>query len=317
MVRQSIVAGVDLGATNVRVAIGGPDGALYGYAKRDTPTSDSGLEIAESVADTFEAACADGECAVRDVEGTGIGSLGPLDPDEGAVVDPPNLPGVERVPLVETLENLTGSEVSLYNDAAAGALGVAEASPDAPRNLVYVTMSTGIGAGAIVDGTLLVGERGNAAEVGHIVVDTASRLQCGCGGEGHWEAFAAGSNIPRYARHLASDRDLETSLSLDTLDAAEVFAADDDPLARAVVEGVGDVNALGVAATVHAYDPAVVFLGGAVAVNNPEAVLTPIRERLPDLVVTTAPEVRITPLGDRTVVTGALAAVRKDRLSEG
>lgn len=309
----SPVAGIDLGATHVRAAVADSSGAMLGYVKRETPGGVDGQAIAEAVRETLELACDDAGVGTAAVGGIGVGSLGPLDRAAGAVVDPPNLPGVERVPLVEALSEYE-ADVTLYNDATAGALGV-RAAGDAPDNIVYVTISTGLGAGAIVDGNALVGERGNAAEVGHLTLDPDSPVPCGCGGRGHWEAFAAGDNVPTYARHLARERDLETDLPLGSLTAKAVFdAAGEDPLATAAVDAIGEFNALGVAAVVHAYDPAVVVLGGAVAVNNPDAVLEPVRERLPDLVVEAAPEVRITSLGDRTVLTGALAAAREGTL---
>ncbi len=299
-------AGLDVGATHLRAAVGTVE-ELAGHASQETPTGDTQL-LLDSLRETLEAACRAASVDITEIDQTGIGSLGPLDDETGAIVEPPNLDGIDRVPLVDSVTEWTDGSVSLYNDATAGALGSVVASPARPDNLVYVTISTGLGAGAVVDGHLLRGQRGNAAEVGHITLDPESALPCGCGGTGHWEAFCAGSNIPAFARHLAAAHGVQTNLDLDSLTAKAVFEHDgDDALATRTVEAVGRYNALGVAAVVHAYDPEVVVLGGAVALNNPEAICDPIRDRLPELVVDTAPTVRVTELGDEAVVLGALA----------
>ncbi|MFC7133899.1 MULTISPECIES: ROK family protein [Salinibaculum] len=303
-------AGLDVGATHVRAAVSRGDD-VAGHARRSTPTGDAETLLA-TVRTVLADACEQAGVSVADIDRTGIGSLGPLDLDAGAIVDPPNLPGVDRVPLVAAVEDATGGAVRLFNDGTAGALGAAAAAPDPPENLVYVTISTGLGAGALVDGHLLVGERGNAAEVGHLTLDPDSALRCGCGGTGHWEAFCSGANVPDFARHLADETGLGTDLALSDLTAREVFdAAGEDPLATRTVAEIGRYNALGVAAVVHAYDPADVVLGGGVAVPNPDAICAPIRERLPELVVGEAPPVRVTDLGDEVVVRGALAGARR------
>lgn len=300
---------LDLGATNVRAAVGDTSAEFTGYARRETPQQTDGDGIAEVVTSTLERACDRADCSPTTLDRTGIGSVGPLDGDAGVVVDPPNLPGVAQIPLVEAVETLTGGQVVLYNDATAGALGEWAFGPAATDNLVYLTLSTGLGAGAVVDGHLLTGHDGNAAEMGHVTLAPDLALPCGCGTEGHWEALCAGDAIPALSRHLSESGAYATDLAVDTIDAATVFdARETDPLAAATVETVGEYNARGVATLVHAYDPAVVVVGGSVALNNPDAILGPIREQLPALTVHDAPPVRLTAFGDDAVLKGALAA---------
>jgi predicted NBD/HSP70 family sugar kinase len=136
------------------------------------------------------------------VAGIGLASIGPLDLKRGGMAKPANLP-YEFVALVGPLEEALGIKVHLMNDANAAALG--EWTFGAGRthdNLAYVTISTGIGGGAIVDRHLLIGKDGNAAEIGHVVVDPTGRLTCGCGRKGHWEAYCSGRNLPRLAMML-------------------------------------------------------------------------------------------------------------------
>ncbi|MFB6170994.1 MAG: ROK family protein [Haloarculaceae archaeon] len=298
-------AGVDLGATHVRAQVTDADGAPLGEERRDTPQSD-GAAIERAVAATLRAACVDAGVGPADVAAAGVGSMGPLDREAGAVVGPTNVPA-ERVAVVVAVRRVVDCPVALRNDAVAAAVGE-RAFADAPPDLVYLTLSTGVGAGAVVDGHVLNGARGNAGEVGHFVVEPDGR-PCGCGGRGHWEAYCSGESIPAVARDLARG---ETALDLDDLDAAAVFAAaGDDPLADRVLDRVATYNAIGVADLVHAFAPALVSVGGAVALHNEALVLDPIRERLDRHLAVPAPDVRATPLGADAGLRGAVACAMR------
>jgi glucokinase len=322
---------VDLGATNLRAALARADAVrtasggdaparpdLLARVERPTPQGPTGEGVADALGTVAQEACGAAGVDTQDVVSAGVGSIGPVDAAAGAVVDPPNVP-VDRVPVVESLAatlDLPASRVAFRNDCVAGVLGE-RAFGGAPANAVYLTISTGIGAGACVDGTVLSGHRGNAAEMGHVVVDPAGRLDCGCGAAGHWEAYCSGTGVPRLAASLAATEGVETSLTLGgsdgrSLDAATVFAAaDGDPLAARTLEEVARLNAIGLAATVHAFAPETVRVGGAVARSNPEAVLAPLRERLPDHLAVEAPAVEAASFGGDAVLFGALAAARE------
>jgi glucokinase len=177
--------------------------------------------------------------------------------------------------------------------------------------MVYLTISSGIGAGVCVDGTVIAGWDGNAGEVGHMTLDPQGFMTCGCGHDGHWEAYCSGNNIPRYAERLHAEDPIETKLALDDPDfsAADIFAlAGEDRFADHVIEQLSHWNAMGVANVIHAYAPLVVSVGGAVALNNPELVLDPIRDRLDDMVMMNVPELKLTELGDDVVVKGGVAS---------
>jgi len=178
--------------------------------------------------------------------------------------------------------------------------------------MVYLTISSGIGAGVCVDGEVLSGWDGNAGEVGHMVVDPRGRRTCGCGKDGHWEAYCSGNNIPEYATMLAEDDPgIDTALPLDAADfsAADVFEyAGQDAFADHVVEQIAHWNTLGVTNIVQAYAPLVVYVGGAVALNNEELVVEPLRERLQETVFNNVPDVQLTNLGDDVVLKGAIAS---------
>jgi glucokinase len=304
---MTCVAGLDVGASTIRAGVADGDGRLLGQA--ETAMADGGAACARRrIGTTLRDALDDAGIEPSPIERVGVGSMGPLDLEVGEVVDPPNVPGLGRVPVVDAVGEVVDAPVSLYNDAVAGVIGERFYGDGDRQNVCYVTISTGIGVGAIVDGTVLRGAGGNAGELGHLQVAPDAAVECGCGGAGHWEALCSGANLGDTVRWIGARSDIETTLDLSTVDAPALFeAAGADALADHVLEAVGRWNARGVAAVVHAYDPTAVHLGGGVAINNPDLVGEPIRERLPDIVVTEPPRVDLATRGRDAVLCGAIA----------
>ena len=309
---MAMYAGVDLGATNVRAVVADADGEIRGSDGRPVPPDPlTGLPVTEAILDCLRAACAAADTSPGTIAAVGVAAAGRLDPTEG-IVEPTNIP-VDTVPLTGPIANLVDTDrIHLHKDVAAGVIGERYHAERNPDDMVYLTISSGIGAGVAVDGSVLRGWDSNAGEAGHLTVDPDGRRTCGCGHDGHWEAYCSGVNIPDYARLLWNGADRPaTALPIDdeAFDAVDVFAnAREDDFAGQVVEKIAEWNAMGVANVVHAYAPLVVSIGGAVALNNEALVVDPIRERLGDLVMTNVPEVRLTALGDDVVVRGALAS---------
>ncbi|ELY40430.1 ROK family protein [Natronorubrum tibetense] len=307
-------AGVDLGATNVRAVVAEQDGTTIGADRRATPRGPTGIDVTEGVLRTLRGACGDAGITPTEIVAAGIGSIGPFDLAEGTVIDPANLPdSIDRIPLTGPIEKLIDSdEVYLHNDTNAGVIGERFHADRNPDDMVYITISSGIGAGVCCDGNVVSGWDGNAGEVGHYVVDPRGRLTCGCGRDGHWEAYCSGNAIPDYARLLAEDDPtIETDLPLDGPDftAKDVFdLAGEDELADYAIEQLAHWNAMGVTNVIHAFAPIVVSFGGAVALHNEELVVDPIREHVAESVMTNVPEIRVTDQGDDVVVEGALAS---------
>lgn len=311
---MSLLIGVDLGATKVRVALGNESGIRAScYEKTDKNHSASGIidQIARMIRSLLPE---------NSFPGTiGIGSIGPLDLSSGSIREPPNLP-FRFIPLKAPLEEEFGVSVCLMNDCTAAVLG--EHTFGAARgseNVVYVTISTGIGGGALVDGHLLIGKDGNAVEAGHITVDPEGTMTCGCGCRGHWEAYCSGANIPNYTRYLLSRRDPEdwsTSLLKQfsggdpqhiTAEILFKAAKKGDKVSKWIVERIGELNALGFADLINLFDPELITVGGSVALNNPDLILEPILRNIRKHAINRVPEIRITPLGDEVVLYGALA----------
>ncbi len=303
---MSYYLGVDAGATRLRAAVATDPETVLGRGERPTPNAD-GRAVSAALLETVRAACADAGVGVEEIAAAGVGSFGPIDREAGAIVRPANV-AAERIPIVGPLRDLLETDrIDFRNDADAGVRAERYAADTNLENVAYLTISTGIGAGVIVDGCLLSGNGGNAGEVGHTTVDAERRMECGCGGAGHWEAYCSGGNIPHYAGYLHSEG-TETDLSVgeEEFTAADVFATPEDDLAAVVIEHLAQWNTVGVANLVQSFGPTHVAVGGAVALNNPEAVVEPVRQRLPGQVTIDAPTMAPTALGDEVVLVGAL-----------
>jgi glucokinase len=309
---MDLLLGVDIGATSIRAAVGTPSLDIRGRAEGST---DSDAPVAERLAGVVRTACDRAGVDPAAIDAAGIAAVGPFDAETGRA-DPANVGGAID-PVASLGETLATDRIVLCNDATAGAVGERALADAATDNMVYLTISTGIGAGIVVDGSVLSGHAGNAGEVGHVTVDPAGTMTCGCGGAGHWEAYCSGANIPRYARHLAAETGIETTLPGEEFDARAVFArAGEDNLADLVIERVACWNAIGVATLVQAYAPSYVAVGGAVARNNPDSVIAPLRERVPGRVTVPVPAIERTGVGADVVLLGALLSAR-DRQPDG
>lgn len=304
--------GIDLGASNMRAAVTDGNARTLARATRATPQGPDGSAVEAALRELVVDATTEAGIEPAAIEAAAVVSFGPLDLAAGTVDEPANLPAIDRIRLRGPLATLLGdAPVYVHNDATAGVIGERFFTDPIPDDVVYLTISSGIGAGVAVDGTVLGGWDGNAGEVGHFVVDPTGRRTCGCGRPGHWEAYCSGENIPAYARDLHTTEAVETDLPLADpgFTAADVFAAaGEDPLADLVIDRIAEWNAIGVTNVVHAYAPLVVALGGAVATRNPALVVEPIEERIEDLVFTGVPEVRLASLGEDAVIRGAVAS---------
>jgi glucokinase len=203
-------------------------------------------------------------------------------------LSPPNLPGWHRVPLAKILHDALGLDVVVDNDANAACLG--EHRFGAGRgvaDLVYFTISTGIGGGAIVNGALVAGTNGNAAELGHVSV-AWDGWPCVCGGRGCVEAYCSGTSVARRARAQPSPRLRELAgLTPDAADAAEleritaehVVAAvrEGDPAMVAFWDDTMRVLAAGVGNAIQSFNPKRVILGGGLAHGAGALLLDPVR----------------------------------------
>ena len=197
------VVGVDIGGTKVAAA-------LVSARGEGRPETGPSVVVPTRAADGFEVAfgqvCrAIDACMDESVSAVGICAPGPLNPRTGVVINPPNLPGWVNIPLAEMVSARYGMPCRVENDA--NAAGLAEALFGAGRgfsSVFYVTLSTGVGAGIILNGKIYHGRNGAAAEGGHVSIDYRSSSICNCGVPGCIEALASGSAILRRGQDPAA-----------------------------------------------------------------------------------------------------------------
>jgi glucokinase len=306
---MSLIVAVDIGGTHVRAATYEPNSIKPLYHKR---TRSHGTEtgvfnrLVETIGAVWQA---------DKVDAIGIASPGPLDPHTGTILDTPNIPEWENFPLGPKLREHFGVPVYLDNDA--NMAGLAEWQYGAGKghdNLVYLTISTGIGGGVISQGCLLQGFHGMGAELGHMIIDPHGP-PCGCGQLGHVESFSSGPAIARYVRdqidagHKSS---LKSELKLSAAQVA-VAAQQGDALAIAAFERAGHYLGIAVANYLAIFDPSILIFGGGVSQAG-DLLFHPFRESLKkhvfhphyldELVITAAA------LGDDAGLLGALALAR-------
>lgn len=299
------IIGVDLGGTQLRAALVDEQGQIYDEVRVRTEADEGPPAVIDRIAACVarvRAALPEG----GELLGIGIGAPGPLDPYEGVVLGPPNIPGWDYVPLRAIMAERAALPVELGNDANAAALGEWMFGAGRGRNnLVYVTVSTGIGGGVIADGRLLLGFRGSAAEVGLHIVDSV--------GLAYWEDLASGTGLARAAADAMPDEPASTLHGLaspETVTAADVSraAAAGDALALRLMEREGELLGIGLVNILHLFAPEQILLGGSVVMHNP-GLLDRARLVIRRRAHTIYQEVPIglAALGDRVGILGAVA----------
>lgn len=305
------VLALDLGGTQLRTAVALPDGTLI--ARRAEPTPRAADVMVEAATHALRAALDDAARAgVQRPVALGISAPGPLDPDAGILIDPPNLDRrLWGFPLAPSLGSALDVEAVIERDTQVAAL--AEGEFGAARGIadyVYITVSTGIGGGVVMGNRLMRGPDALAGELGHISVDMDGP-PCGCGARGHLEAISSGTGIALAARERG----------LGDLSAAQVAAleAAGDDTARQIMRYARRAFADALVAIVDIFNPTRVVVGGGIAIGQGERLLAPAREAVRDLSFKRqAARVEIVPaqLGDDVGLIGALSLVRLARVGE-
>ncbi len=244
--------GIDIGGTRMRAAIVAADGTVLSRADCPTPASAAPDTIVARLA-TLVLQAGQGH-APGTVIAAGVCAPGPLDVTRGMAIATPTIAGFVNYPLRDKIAAAIGLPTYLEHDGHAAAFG--EWTFGAGRghaNMVYVTISTGIGGGAIVDGALQRGRHGMAAHVGHMTIDPTGP-RCACGNHGCWEALAAGPAFATVARAAGFS------------DGADVFAAAraGDANAAGLIKDQSRWLAIGLVNLIHIYSPDLVVLGGGV-----------------------------------------------------
>jgi glucokinase len=299
-----LVVGVDLGGTHIRTAV------LQGSTLRSRVSLLTGENpiperVLPRVYGAIQQALDEAGTALDHITGIGVATPGPLNKRTGVIYSPPNLPGWENVPLRDLVQQQFNTPVLIENDAHTAGLGeYMFGAGRGSRYMVYLTVSTGIGGGVIIDGKILEGANGTAGELGHMTIDWKGE-RCNCGNIGCLEYLASGTAIARYANeaivagqgadllafastmleHIATVPDQDAipihdpnTQPLDEYDelngvaeplrvnAYTVARAAEAgiPLARDIITHVAVALGVGLVNIIHIYNPEIIILGGGV-----------------------------------------------------
>ena len=260
------VIGIDLGGTQLRAVRCDATGTITSHLAMPTPITgpDDVVAAMTGLIETLQ-----GNTPASDISGVGVGTPGAVDGHSGIVFEAPNLPGWHNVPLKAMLHARLQLPIEVGNDANVAALGEWRfGSGRGTHDFVYVTISTGIGGGVITDGHVLLGRKGMAAEVGHMIIDSNGPI-CGCGNRGCWEVLASGTALARRAAEEMQHNPVTKLHALATprtVTAVDVWQAaqDHDALSRTLLHEEGTLIGIGVVNLLHLFSPSRIALGGGV-----------------------------------------------------
>ncbi|HEY0321791.1 MAG TPA: ROK family glucokinase [Pyrinomonadaceae bacterium] len=279
---RGTIAGIDIGGTKIAVALADPSGQILSLSRFPTEVDAGPHRILDKAIEEIQRMAEETEASLLAV---GVGCGGPLDRERGLILSPPNLPGWNEFPIIEIIEKRLGVHALLDNDANAAALG--EQKHGAGRglkDLVYMTISTGIGGGIIIKGEILHGVGDAAGEVGHITI-LPDGPPCRCGQHGCLETLCSGTGIARRARErLATGA--ESSIRMRAGGADKVTAKivaeaarEGDPVAVEIWDETINYLAIGISNIISIVAPEAVILGGGVSTAG-EQLLEPLRRQI-------------------------------------
>jgi glucokinase len=293
---ERFVIGIDIGGT--KVAVGLVDGSAQIRCQTRSPMvpdgdAAAGLAAVLSAVNTLSASSGNGE--QRSIRGIGICTPGPLDPETGIVINPPNLPCWRNFPLATKIAQIYGVPVKIDNDANGAALAEARwGAGSGYRSVFYITIGTGFGTGIVLDGDIYHGRTGAAGEGGHMSIDYRG-TQCRCGKRGCIEALVSGPAIAQRARtKLMTARGVSSAIlelaggkieavTSDLIDKANIAG---DAIAKEILLETVELLSLWMGSIIDLLEPDVMIMGGGVA-----TMLSPffdeIRNRLPKCCVNT------------------------------
>ena len=282
-----LVVGVDLGGTQIRTAVmrGATLLSRVGLLTGVNPTPERTIP---RICTAIRQALDEAGVSIEQITGIGVGAPGPLDSRTGVVFAPPNLPGWQNTPLGDILRAEFHKPIYIENDANAAALGeYLFGAGQGAHNLVYLTISTGIGGGIITEGKILDGVSGTAGELGHMTIDMHGP-RCNCGNIGCLERLASGTGIALRANEAIAlgqgDELLAFALAHESLEdqgadtpydqrvaaphvnarTVALAAEAGIPLAREIIAQTAEALATGIVNILHIFNPDILILGGGV-----------------------------------------------------
>lgn len=340
--------GVDVGGTKIATGLATLDGRVIRRVVLPTPADQPGEAVVEQIFATIEAVLDGdtrspksrgkrttaangplGRLRASDIQGIGVVAPGPLDSKTGKLLYSPNLPTVKELPLGQLIAERYGCPVRVENDA--NAAGLAEAHYGAGvghRFVFYVTVSTGIGTGIVLDGKIYGGSRGFAAEGGHVTINYQGPA-CSCGRQGCIEAYASGTGLTRRTQAILKrlkSGSHEQSYGARLLElaggdpdrvTAKIIAdaaREGDRLARDLIEETANYLSIWLGGMINLFDPDIIIVGGGLSALG-DLLFAPLRDLTPQYaILPSARKIPIVPaqLGEDVGILGAVALFAPD-----
>ena len=280
-----LVAGVEIGATSIDLGIADFSGKLLVRYSEQATVKDGPIRILGRVCSVLEKLLGDNGFNADRLNGIGVGVPGPVDFSVGILVSPPIMPGWDRYPIIQTMQQwFPASHIAVDNDVNVMALGETyQGAGKGVDNLIFVKIGTGIGAGIICEGKIYRGSNGCAGDIGHIAVDKNGPL-CHCGNKGCLEAVAAGPAIAE--RSLVAAQAGKSPILLQYYERnGNILGAEDvgnaskegDALAIEIIRESGQSIGNVLAGLVNFYNPDMIVIGGGVS-NLGDLLLSSIRQ---------------------------------------
>ncbi|MFN7036298.1 MAG: ROK family protein [Bellilinea sp.] len=297
----------DIGGTHIRVALFSR-GKIDPLKVRKIRTRDKDQTPLERLISLIKEVWAEKD----DVRAICVAVPGFIDAENGIIIDANNIPGWVNYPIRQLLAEHFSIPILIGNDANLAALGEWRyGAGQGHHHVLYLTISTGIGGGMIINDQLLIGSRGLAAEFGHITV-IPEGPSCSCGQRGHLEAVASGTAIARWVQEkmaLGFRSSLEGKPGISAKDVAEA-ARQGDELALRAMNRAGTYIGYAIADFLHLFNPSIVILGGGVSTSGPlliDPLRTAVMERIMDRAYIKDLTITAAHLGDNAGLVGALA----------
>jgi len=264
-----LTLGIDLGGSKILTAVVNPRGEMLSSDESMTPATKGREAVIQSILDSAHRALKQAGVAISEIYAIGVGAAGISNPEAGILFTSPNLPGWRDVPLRDIMQERLGKRTFLINDANAAALGEFYfGAARRARNFIYITLSTGIGGGIVIDGKIYTGAIGAAGEVGHMTIDDNGPI-CNCGNRGCWETLASGTALAKEARHRIKEGVRTSILTYAEGDVERVTAqvihnaADQgDGLAKELIARTGYYVGVGLANLINIFNPELIVIGG-------------------------------------------------------
>lgn len=312
---KKVIAGIDIGGTKTAVALESLSGERL--AARRLPTHADGFDTVERISGAIETMLDENRAELISV---GIGCPSPLDIEKGLVMSPSNLREWIDFPVVKLFKKRFKVPVVLDNDANTAALGeYVYGAGRGYKNIVYITVSTGIGGGIILGGEIYHGVAAGAGELGHTIVQP-NGYPCNCGSFGCLETISAGVHIARRAQERLANgepslmNELTTNISEVSAKTVVEAARRNDELAVEIWDETCRFLAIGIGNVVTILAPEAVVIGGGIAAATGEMLFAPLRRLLPQYVsMVPADKINIlsAELGDESGLCGALVLAKK------